>query len=200
MNGMLCSRVPHRRDGLTLIEILVVITLMVVLTSFGAGIFTGVLNYYRSRQAAETFLWNLRQSQGEATARGRGGVHGVKFYSGRIQRGAIVATGNSYLPYAFRSEAPVAPPDTLVALDAPIRDQVVNFPDTVRLVQDGTGPLVDFPAGSRIQFTPDGRADGASRTQIDLFDAGSGVFRITVSNSAPFIPGGQAFIGLRFIP
>lgn len=177
-------------------EMLIVLAVMGVMAAMSGGVFSGVLDYFRGRRAAEILMWDLRRLHQQARSRGNTpAVFGVKFYAGRALDGAVEPTGFSYLPYGpLIAEPPAA---TLGALTPNERSLVVNIDVGVRPVVDGqVATPVTLPLPVRIQFqrdpvTGDYRPDLASPARVDLFVESVGTYRLTIE--------GGTFVGVRFI-
>jgi prepilin-type N-terminal cleavage/methylation domain-containing protein len=187
---------PSKRRGLTLIEILVVLSLVGVMAAMSGGVFSGVLDYFKGRRSAETMMWELRKLQQKARARGNTpAVFGIKFYSGRVLAGRVEPSGFSYLPYGPLAAEPAAV--TVGALSANEQSLLVAMEPSSRLVADGTvANPVDMPFPSRIQFqrdpvSGDYRPDLGSPARVDLFVTNVGTFRITIE--------GRSLVAARFI-
>lgn len=187
---------PSKRRGLTLMEILVVLALVGIMAAMSGGVFSGVLDYFKGRRAAETLMWDMRKLQQKARARGNTpAVYGVKFYSGRVIAGAVEPSGCSYLPYGPSLAEPAAA--TLDTLPANERSLLVSLEPASRFVEDGTVPNpVNMIFPKRIQFqrdpvSGDYRPDITSPPRVDLFVTNVGTFRITIE--------GRSMVAARFI-
>lgn len=193
----------RRRRAFTLMEILVVLTLVAAMTAMAGGVFTGATNYFRSRGSAETLLWDVRRIQEIARARGIGPVvHGVKFYKGQwdFANNAPTTRGWSYLVYGVNGV--INPPDALSSLSPDQGRQLVALAASVQLVQDAVSNRSDIPPGTKIEFDQNGltvvcggciaTTPPPDRGKLDLFDAAVGWFRLRVVQNK--------FIGLEYSP
>lgn len=143
-----------RAKGFTLIEIMVVITIMGSLVAVGGGLSAGFLDYYKVRGGAETLVWQLRRARTLIMSRGAiTGNAGIYLFAQRVRadKTAPEGPGFSYLVWSQPYGRP-RPADgtTLATLPAASLPFVENFPRGVRLVSDAVDATRD---GNPINLT-----------------------------------------------
>lgn len=171
-------RFPRLRRGVTLLEILVVLSIIAAMSVMAAGMFPGPINYFRARRSMESMMWAMRKVQQQARARGHSsnvGLAGVVGPMGpgmtqstdpasfgiKVYRGTMTWNGAAWAPspdgFSYIAFGPALnpPPDTLAALTALEAADVVNLdPALIPVVQGGV-PAVQRGLPINITFTRD---------------------------------------------
>jgi type II secretory pathway pseudopilin PulG len=126
----------RKRRAFTIMEILVVLTLMASMTAMAGGVFTGATNYFKSRGSAETLLWDVRRIQEIARTRGIGPTnHGVIFYKGQWDFGNNAPSNIGWSYFVYGVNGAPKPPDSFSSLTPEQGRQLVSMAPTIQFVR-----------------------------------------------------------------